>query len=55
LAISYQIVVDRHHGHLSCDSTPGQGTTFHIQIPLHPPKTSASTPERLPLPLGQPA
>jgi PAS domain S-box-containing protein len=34
LAISYQIVVDRHHGTLECISQPGQGTEFVIQIPL---------------------
>jgi signal transduction histidine kinase len=34
LSISYQIVVDRHRGHLLCDSKPGQGTTFTIRIPI---------------------
>lgn len=34
LAISYQIVKDRHHGELSCVSQPGQGTEFLIKIPL---------------------
>ncbi len=34
LAISYQIVVDRHHGTLECISQPGAGTEFVIQIPL---------------------
>ncbi|NJL90363.1 MAG: PAS domain S-box protein [Coleofasciculaceae cyanobacterium SM2_1_6] len=34
LAISYQIVVDRHHGTLECISQPGEGTEFVIQIPL---------------------
>jgi len=33
LSISYQIVCDRHHGNLSCMSTPGQGTTFKIELP----------------------
>ncbi|MBE7383100.1 MAG: HAMP domain-containing protein [Leptolyngbya sp. SIO1E4] len=36
LSISYQIVVQHHHGHLAYQSTPDQGTTFTIQIPLHP-------------------
>ncbi len=37
LAISYQVIVDKHGGRLYCDSKPGQGTTFFIQIPLiHP-------------------
>ncbi len=34
LAISYQIIVDRHHGTLECISRPGEGTEFVIQIPL---------------------
>ncbi len=34
LSISYQIVVEKHQGHLKCNSTPGKGTTFAIHIPL---------------------
>ncbi len=34
LSISYQIIVERHRGHLDCHSQPGVGTTFTIQIPL---------------------
>lgn len=34
LAISYQIVVDKHHGKLTCHSTPGAGTEFIIELPL---------------------
>ena len=34
LSISYQIIVEKHHGKLSCYSTPGQGTKFVIQIPV---------------------
>lgn len=34
LSISYQIVVDRHGGHLSCQSRPGEGTEFRIEVPL---------------------
>jgi len=33
LSISYQIIVERHNGQLICDSTPGEGTTFTIEIP----------------------
>lgn len=33
LAISYQIVVEQHQGKLYCNSTPGQGTEFIIEIP----------------------
>lgn len=40
LSTSYQIIVERHHGQLTCHSTPGQGAEFIIQIPrtLTPPK-----------------
>ncbi|MEO1377379.1 MAG: ATP-binding protein [Cyanobacteria bacterium J06635_10] len=34
LAVSYQVVVDRHHGELKCSSTPGEGTEFTIEIPI---------------------
>jgi two-component system, NtrC family, sensor kinase len=34
LSISYQIVTERHNGRLWCESTPGQGTKFIIEIPL---------------------
>jgi signal transduction histidine kinase len=33
LAISYQVVVDRHGGKLSCESDLGVGTRFAIEIP----------------------
>jgi two-component system NtrC family sensor kinase len=33
LSISYQIVVDKHGGVLLCDSQPGKGTEFVIEIP----------------------
>ncbi|MCY6491000.1 sensor histidine kinase [Leptolyngbya sp. GGD] len=35
LAISYQVVVERHQGILECRSQPGEGTEFLIQIPLN--------------------
>ncbi|MEG3985982.1 GAF domain-containing protein [Microcoleus sp. S28C3] len=35
LSISYQIVVEKHQGVLKCDSIPGQGTEFRIEIPLN--------------------
>lgn len=35
LSISRQIIVDHHQGHLTCHSTPGQGATFYIEIPIH--------------------
>lgn len=33
-------VVDAHHGKITVDSQLGVGTTFHIHLPLQPPKTS---------------
>jgi signal transduction histidine kinase len=34
LAISYQVVVQKHGGVMKCVSEPGQGTEFWIEIPL---------------------
>ncbi|MBD2343851.1 sensor histidine kinase [Anabaena subtropica] len=34
LSISYQIVVEKHSGVLRCESEPGKGTEFWIEIPL---------------------
>ncbi|MEM6423955.1 MAG: response regulator [Cyanobacteria bacterium P01_D01_bin.128] len=34
LAIAYQIVVDKHHGHLKVRSQAGKGATFQIEIPI---------------------
>ena len=34
LSISYQIVTERHGGALTCQSTPGVGTSFTICIPI---------------------
>ena len=34
LSISYSIIVEKHHGNLSCFSTPGNGTEFVIEIPV---------------------
>ncbi|HEY9619179.1 MAG TPA: ATP-binding protein, partial [Crinalium sp.] len=33
LAISYRIVVEKHQGQLTCNTTAGQGTEFVIEIP----------------------
>ena len=33
-------VVEAHHGTITVDSSLGTGTTFHIYLPLQPPKTS---------------
>lgn len=40
LSISYQIIVEKHQGWIRCDSTPGEGTTFTIEIPVKHPSTS---------------
>ncbi|GAB4205119.1 MAG: hypothetical protein Fur006_60950 [Coleofasciculaceae cyanobacterium] len=34
LSISYQIIVEHHHGILTCTSVPGKGTEFWIEIPI---------------------
>ncbi|MCT7951742.1 PAS domain S-box protein [Ancylothrix sp. C2] len=34
LSISYQIIVDKHGGNLICNSTPGEGTEFSVEIPI---------------------
>ena len=33
LALSYDIVVQKHHGHLSFSRNQAGGTTFHIELP----------------------
>jgi signal transduction histidine kinase len=35
LSISYDIIVNKHKGFISVDSTIGQGTTFVIKLPIH--------------------
>jgi len=37
LSISYDIVVSKHGGRLTVDSTPGLGTTFTIELPIKGP------------------
>ena len=34
LSISYQIIVDKHGGSMRCESQPGEGTKFYLEIPL---------------------
>jgi len=34
LSISHQIIVEKHGGTFTCNSTPGQGTEFVIEIPI---------------------
>ncbi|MGE5660405.1 MAG: CHASE domain-containing protein [Actinomycetota bacterium] len=44
LSISYQIVVEKHQGVLRCESAPGCGTEFWIQIPLRQDAKPAAQP-----------
>jgi len=46
LSISRQIVEEKHSGSLACDSAPGQGTVFLIQIPIG--QTRAAAPSQQP-------
>ncbi len=34
MSISHQIITQQHNGQLTCDSQWGQGTTFHIRLPV---------------------
>ncbi|HEY9873085.1 MAG TPA: ATP-binding protein, partial [Candidatus Obscuribacterales bacterium] len=47
LAISYQIVVDRHQGQLRCTSAPGEGTKLAIAIPVKPRQQSPTAARQL--------
>jgi PAS domain S-box-containing protein len=38
LSISHSIVVEKHGGKLTCNSTPGQGTEFIIELPVKQPR-----------------
>ena len=35
LSISYQIIVEKHKGQISCISSPGKGTEFIVEIPVN--------------------
>jgi signal transduction histidine kinase len=41
LSISYQIVVEKHKGMLHCESEPGKGALFWIEIPLRQSDSSS--------------
>jgi PAS domain S-box-containing protein len=34
-------IVDRHHGNITAKSTPGQGATFTVTLPIHQPQSEA--------------
>ncbi|MGB3790105.1 MAG: ATP-binding protein, partial [Phormidesmis sp.] len=42
LSISYQIITEKHHGTIACDSEIGKGTKFVVQLPIQQPKPAAS-------------
>lgn len=37
LAIAYSVIVDKHQGQISLQTTPGEGTTFTIRLPIESP------------------
>ena len=37
LSISYQIITEKHHGYLGCESISGQGARFTIKLPIRLP------------------
>ena len=41
LAIAHNVIVDKHAGSIKVTSAPGQGTTFHIRLPIGGAKTDA--------------
>ncbi|WP_445636102.1 histidine kinase [Nostoc sp. DSM 114161] len=42
LFISYQIITQKHHGKIWCDSKISEGVKIVIEIPVHQPKTTLS-------------
>ncbi|WP_370567655.1 ATP-binding protein [Limnothrix sp. FACHB-881] len=46
LSISYQVVTERHHGRLLCESQEGLGSTFTIEIPTRQSSYPSRGPER---------
>ncbi|MGI0491571.1 trifunctional serine/threonine-protein kinase/ATP-binding protein/sensor histidine kinase [Alkalinema pantanalense CENA528] len=43
LSISYQIVVEKHHGHVSCVSAANEGAEFTVTIPIRQPDLPRSS------------
>jgi two-component system, NtrC family, sensor kinase len=44
VAISYQIIAEKHHGKLECLSEKGKGTEFLIQIPIQQQQPASVVP-----------
>jgi signal transduction histidine kinase len=44
LTVTYQTIVNQHHGQIDCQSQLGQGTTFLIEIPVKHPQSLTSEP-----------
>lgn len=52
MSISYQIITEKHQGHLGCISSPGAGAKFIIEIPIQQIKSvQAKIPEAHNIPL----
>ncbi|MFH1844382.1 MAG: ATP-binding protein [bacterium] len=45
LAICWSVIVDKHNGQLTVESEVGQGTSFHISLPVRIAKTPVTTAE----------
>jgi signal transduction histidine kinase len=43
LALCYKIV-ERHHGTITADGSPGAGSVFHVRLPVHQPGTGPGEP-----------
>ena len=43
LAISYQVIVEKHGGQLECISVLGKGTEFVIMLPIKPDRDTTPT------------